>query len=332
MMSEICFWTAAATADRIRRREVSCAEVLDAYLEQIQRMNPIVNAIVTLTADFARSQAIDADQRLAKGEKMGPLCGLPVVHKDLVETKGIRTTYGSPIYRNYLPPFDALIVERLRTAGAITLGKSNTPEFGAGSQTFNRVFGATPNPYDLTKTCGGSSGGAAVSLACGMTALADGSDTGGSLRNPASFCNVVGLRPSAGRVPIWPEEVAWFTLGVQGPMGRTVEDVALMLAAIAGPDPRVPLPLQNQVTSSCHLWSDPGKAHGSPGVRLWAAYQLISRYVTRWRKFCRCGRVSVFPWKSPNPTFATWMKFSRRCVRGVLNCSSRVFWKHSAIN
>ena len=164
-----------------------------------------------------------------------------MVHKDLQPTKGIRTTWGSPLFRDFVPEADSLLVERTRAAGAITLGKSNTPEFGAGSQTFNRVFGATRNPWDLTKTCGGSTGGGAVSLACGMAALADGSDLGGSLRNPASFCGVVGLRPSPGRVPAWPVPMAWSPLSVEGPMGRTVEDVALFLSALAGPDARAPL-------------------------------------------------------------------------------------------
>ena len=171
---------------------------------------------------------------------MGPLYGLPIAHKDLVLTKGIRTTLGSPIFADFVPDQDEIIVERMRQAGAITIGKTNAPEFGAGSQTYNTVFGATRNPYDLSKTCGGSSGGAAVSLACGMLPLADGSDLGGSLRNPASFCNVVGLRPSPGRVPTWPHRVAWFPFAVEGPMARTVQDAALLLSVLAGPDPRTP--------------------------------------------------------------------------------------------
>ena len=166
------------------------------------------------------------------------LHGLPVAHKDLVDTAGIRTTRGSRFYRDHVPAADALIVTRLRAAGAITCGKTNTPELGAGSQTFNEVFGATRNPFDVTKTCGGSSGGAAVALTCGMVPIADGSDTGGSLRNPAAYCNIVGFRPSPGRVP---SEASWSPLSVSGPMARTVADVALFLSAIAGPDPRAPL-------------------------------------------------------------------------------------------
>ena len=166
-----------------------------------------------------------------------------MAHKDLVDTAGVRTTYGSPIYAEHIPQQDALMVERLKNAGAISVGKTNTPEFGAGSQTFNEVFGATLNPYDLTKTCGGSSGGAAVALACGMVPIADGSDLGGSLRNPSNFCNIVGFRTAIGRVPVWPSQTPWSALAVQGPMARTVQDTALMLSAIAGPDARCPVAL-----------------------------------------------------------------------------------------
>ena len=212
---------------------------MSAHLARIERVNPTVNAIVTLVADRAMADAARADDLAAKGGTPGPLYGLPVAHKDLVETAGIRTTKGSRFYRDTVPARDALIVTRLREAGAITVGKTNTPELGAGSQTFNDVFGATRNPYDVTKTCGGSSGGAAVALACGMVPIADGTDVGGSLRNPAAFCNVVGLRPSPGRVP--GETGSWSPLGVSGPMARTVADVALVLSVLAGPDARGPL-------------------------------------------------------------------------------------------
>jgi amidase len=217
---------------------------MEAHLTQIEAVNPHVNAIVTLLPEQAMEWAKEADERQARSKEIGPLHGLPIAHKDLVPTKGIRTTFGSPIYADFVPEQDDLIIERLRGAGAITIGKTNTPEFGAGSQTFNEVFGATLNPYDTTKTCGGSSGGAAVALASGMIPIADGSDTGGSLRNPANFCNVVGFRPSPGRVPSWPKDMGWFPISVQGPMGRTVEDVALMLTAMAGPDSRSPIAIQ----------------------------------------------------------------------------------------
>ena len=239
--NEICFMTATDLVRKIRSKELSAKEVMDAHLNQIERMNPKVNAIVTLIPERGVDGANAADDALAKGDDLGPLHGLPIAHKDLVETKDILTTYGSPIFKDFIPEQDALIIERLKNAGAIAIGKTNTPEFGAGSQTFNEVFGETLNPYDLSKTCGGSSGGAAVALACGMVPIADGSDLGGSLRNPANFCNVVGFRPSAGRVPTWPTMAGWFPLSVKGPMARTVQDTALMLSAIAGPDPRSPI-------------------------------------------------------------------------------------------
>ncbi len=250
---DICTLTAVEMARRIRAKDLSASEVMTAHLDRIAAINPRLNAIVTLVADQAMRRAREADEALARGDAGGPLHGLPIAHKDLQLTKGIRTTFGSPIYADFIPDQDSLIVERLRAAGAITVGKTNTPEFGAGSQTFNPVFGPTLNPYDETKTCGGSSGGAAVALASGMLPLADGSDMGGSLRNPASFCNVVGLRPSPGRVPTWPAADAWSTLSVDGPMARTVADVALMLSAIAGPDPRSPIAL-----------AEPGRAFSAP--------------------------------------------------------------------
>jgi amidase len=238
---DLCQQTARELARRIRARDLSAREVMAAHFDRIADLNPRVNAIVTLDADGAMARAAAADERLARGEPVGPLHGLPVAHKDLLLTRGMRTTFGSPIYRDFVPAEDSLIVERLRAAGAIAIGKTNTPEFGAGSQTFNPVFGATLNPYDATRTCGGSSGGAAAALACGMLPIADGTDMGGSLRNPASFCGVVGLRPSPGRVPSWPAADAWSTLSVDGPMARTAADAALMLDAIAGPDPKSPV-------------------------------------------------------------------------------------------
>ena len=239
--TDICFMPATEQARRIRAKELSAREVMEAHLTQIDRVNPAVNAIVTLLPERAMDGARAADGALAHGAVVGPLHGLPIAHKDLFLTKGIRTTYGSRIYADFVPDQDMLIVERMRAAGAITIGKTNTPEFGAGSQTFNEVFGATLNPYDLTKTCGGSSGGAAVALACGMVPLADGSDLGGSLRNPANFCNVVGFRTAPGRVPVYPVRDAWSPFSVEGPMARTVLDVALFLSVLAGPDRRVPI-------------------------------------------------------------------------------------------
>ena len=230
--SELAFLSAVELAARIRRKDISAREVMQAHLAQIERVNPRVNAVVTLVADRAMADAARADEAMARGQPLGPLHGLPIAHKDLVETAGIRTTRGSPFYRDFVPTNDAPIIQRMRAAGAVTLGKTNTPEFGAGSHTFNTIFCATKNPYDTGRTCGGSSGGAAVALATGMVPIADGSDTGGSLRNPAAFCNVVGFRPSPGRVNTG--GTTWSPLSVSGPMARSVADVALLLSVQAG--------------------------------------------------------------------------------------------------
>src|SRR5579859_101404 len=240
---DLCGYDAVTLAGLLRRREASAREVVAAHVKRIEEADQVVNAIVTRTFDQALAKAAAADDALARGEPTGLLHGLPVAHKDLVEVAGVRTTFGSPLFAQHVPDRDALIVSRMSGAGAISLGKTNTPEFGAGSHTVNAVFGATRNPYDPGRSAGGSSGGAAAALAARMVALADGSDLGGSLRNPASFCNVVGLRPSPGRVPVWPVADVADWMGVEGPMGRTVADVALLLAAISGPDPRVPLSL-----------------------------------------------------------------------------------------
>lgn len=240
-----CFLTATELAGLIRDRQISAREVMEAHLAQIERVNPVVNAIVSRVADEDVLAAADAaDRALAAGQPVGPLHGLPIAHKDTEDTAGIRSTSGSPIKSDHVPERDSLLVERLKRAGALTIGKTNVPEWAAGSQTFNPIFGATLNPYDTSKTCGGSSGGAAVSLACGMLPIADGSDLGGSLRNPGNFNNVVGFRPSPGRVPGWPTSLAWYPLSVKGPLARTVQDVALMLTGMAGPDPRSPISIE----------------------------------------------------------------------------------------
>jgi amidase len=240
---DLCFTPATQLAAMLRAKKVSARELMQAHLGQIERVNPAVNAIVTLVADRAMADAAAADQELARGKPRGPLHGLPIAHKDLVATKGIRTTQGSPFYRDFVPDTDAAIITLIRNAGALTVGKTNTPEFGAGSHTFNTVFGATKNPYDVTRSCGGSSGGAAVALACGMVPIADGSDTGGSLRNPAAFCNVVGFRPSPGRVSAG--RSSWSPLSTSGPMARSVADVALFLSVLAAPDAGSPLVLDD---------------------------------------------------------------------------------------
>jgi amidase len=240
---ELYYRPATELAAMVRRREVSARELLDVHVRRIEDVNPVLNAIVTTDVEGARRAAAAADERAARGDPLGPLYGLPVAHKDTHLTGGMRTTFGSPLHARFVPAEDELVVSRLAAAGTIRLGKTNVPEFAAGSHTFNPVFGATRNPYRLDVSAGGSSGGAAAALAAGLIPVAEGGDMGGSLRNPAAFCNVVGFRPTPGRVPSFPAELGWATLGVQGPLGRTVDDVALVLSAIAGPDPRVPISL-----------------------------------------------------------------------------------------
>ncbi len=239
-MTELHYTGARKLARMLRTRKVSATEVMQAFIARIERMNPGLNALVTFLPEEALKAAKALDRR--RGPR-GLLAGLPIAYKDLVPTRGIRTTLGSPVYRDNVPMEDHALVERLRAADAITIGKTNTPEFGAGSQTYNAVFGTTLNPYDRTKTCGGSSGGAAVAVATGMLPFADGSDLAASLRNPGNYCNVVGFRPTPGRVPNHPAANAWDTQPVLGPIARTVEDAAFLFSAMAGPDPRVPTSL-----------------------------------------------------------------------------------------
>ena len=238
-MKELCFTPARKLAQLIRGRKLSATEVMQAFIAQIERVNPEVNAIVTFLPELALSAAKKFDRNF-KSNASKFLAGLPIAYKDNVPTRGIRTTFGSLVYRDNVPKEDHLLVERLSAAGAITIGKTNLPEFAAGSHTFNLVFGATLNPYDTTKSAGGSSGGAAAAVAAGMLPFADGGDLAASLRNPGNYCNVVGFRPSPGRVPSWPAPNAWNTLGVLGPIARTVEDTAFLLSAMAGPDRRAP--------------------------------------------------------------------------------------------
>ena len=244
MTQELYYRSATALSRMLRDKQVSAREVVTAHLERIAAVNPAVNAIVTLTAERALDQAARQDDAAARGEFAGPLHGLPVAHKDNHLTEGIRTTFGSLAHADLVPDTDDLVIERMRAAGVITVGKTNLPEFAAGGHTFNEVFGVTRNPYDVSVTAGGSSGGAAAALATGMHPLADGNDMGGSLRLPAGYCNVVGLRPSAGRVPAYPAADGFTGLSVQGPMARTVDDVALLLSVMAGPDRRSPLSLE----------------------------------------------------------------------------------------
>jgi amidase len=231
---------ATEIARRVRARELSPVEVLDACLAQIDRHNPALNAVVTLNPR-ARGEAEALEARLARGEDVGALAGVTVGIKDVTEVAGVRTTYGSPLFADHVPEHDAQVVERLRAAGAVIVGKTNTPEFAAGGNTFNPVFGRTRNPWNPERSAGGSTGGGAAGLASGMFALAQGTDLGGSLRIPASFCGVVGLRPSVGLVPTWPQDYMWDTMQVTGVMGRAAEDVALGLQAVAGASDRAPL-------------------------------------------------------------------------------------------
>ncbi|WP_224769112.1 amidase [Nocardioides ochotonae] len=247
----------------LRARSISARELLELHLDRIAERNPEINAIVSLDPDRARTAAAQADQALAAGEEVGPLHGLPFAVKDTHAVGGWRTTYGSPLFADHVPEADELIVERVRRAGVVLMGKTNVPEFAAGSHTFNKVFGVTRNPHDPGRSAGGSSGGAAAALASGMVPLADGSDMGGSLRNPASFCGVVGLRPSTGRVPEWPLYNQWESTSTGGPMARDVRDLALLLGVLAGPDPRAPLALREPGT----LFAEP--LHGSlSGLRV----------------------------------------------------------------
>jgi amidase len=226
-------------AAAVRAGEISARELLELHLARIDEVNPRVNALVNVDAERARAAAAAADERQARGEALGPLHGLPFAVKDTHHLAGWPTTFGSPTMAEHVSTHDELHVARVLAAGAIPVAKSNVPEFAAGSHTFNPLFGTTLNPWDLSRSAGGSSGGAAAALASGMVALADGSDMGGSLRNPASFNNVVGLRPGFGRVPIWPYWNVFETVNVFGPLARDVEDLALLLSVMAGPDDRV---------------------------------------------------------------------------------------------
>lgn len=277
--SGICYASARQLAARLRAGELAATEVMEAFLLRINAVNPRVNAICTLLPEESLLKAAHrADLTRRQGKTLGPLHGLPIAIKDLMPTEGIRTTFGSRLYEHHVPACDGLLVERLKAAGAIIIGKTNTPEYGAGSHTFNDIFGVTRNPYNLDKSAGGSSGGAAAALAAGMLPLADGSDLGGSLRNPAAFCNVVGFRPSPGRVPTWPNSLGWNPLPTTGPMARSVDDVALLLSVLAGPDSRSPIalndpgilfdrPLAREVRGVRVAWGgDLGRYPVQPGV------------------------------------------------------------------
>ncbi|RMF83881.1 MAG: amidase, partial [Nitrospinota bacterium] len=250
-MTDLCYTPATQLAAAIRNKTLSPVEVIEAFLQRIEQLNPRLNAYCTVTADLARAAAREAEAAVMRGEELGPLHGVPFSIKDLTVTRGVRTTFGSKIFADYIPDQDAVLVERLRAAGGILLGKTNTPEFGCKALTDNRVFGTTYNPWNPVMTPGGSSGGAGAAVAAGMGPLAEGSDLAGSIRIPASFCGIVGLKPSPGRIPRHPTLNAWNTLSVHGPMTRTVADAALMLQVMAGPDDRDPLSLPQTGEDFC---------------------------------------------------------------------------------
>jgi Asp-tRNA(Asn)/Glu-tRNA(Gln) amidotransferase A subunit family amidase len=240
---DLCWVDATTLAADVRLARVSPVEVTEAVLARIERVNPTINAFCTVAAEAARAQARLAEAAVVRGDVLGPLHGVPISFKDLTATAGIRTTYGSRIWEHHIPKADAPVVERARRAGAIVLGKTNTPELGCKGVTDNRIFGATRNPWNLGRTPGGSSGGAAAALAAGLGPLAEGSDLAGSIRQPAACCGVVGLKPTLGRVPRYPNANGWTSFACVGPMARTVRDAALLLSVMAGPDERDPMSL-----------------------------------------------------------------------------------------
>jgi len=257
---ELCWTPAQDLARMIRVKDVSPVEVIDAVLARIERVNPTINAYVTVTADRARSAAKAAETAVARGDALGPLHGVPFSLKDLTPTKGIRTTMGSKIFEHNIPEEDALLVERLRSAGAILVGKTNTPEFGCKPFTDNRVFGTTRNPWALDRSAGGSSGGAAAAVVCGLAPLAEGSDLAGSIRHPSAWCGAVGFKPSQGRIARHPNAAGWNAMSTNGPIARTVADAALMFSVMAGPDDRDPLSLPH----TGERWA---ALTGSPSIR-----------------------------------------------------------------
>ena len=233
---EICFMAACDIIEKIKSQELTSQEITEAVIERIQKVNPIINAFCTPTFELAREMAKISDDKVKKGQKLGKIEGIPTSIKDETLTKGIRTTFGSKLYENFIPPEDALVVKRLKEDGCVILGKTNTPAFGYKGVTDNKIFGATKNPWDLEKTCGGSSGGAAAAVASGLSPLAIGSDGGGSIRIPSALCGVYGLKPNYGRIPYDYSQLAFYTMSHHGPIVRYVKDAALVLDIIAGQD------------------------------------------------------------------------------------------------
>lgn len=276
--ADLAFTPATRLAQLIRERSLSPVELVDALLARIDELNPILNAYCTLAPEQARRAARAAEKAVAGGN-LGPLHGVPVAIKDLTPTAGIRTTFGSPIYEHNVPAQDALVVSRLKAAGAVVLGKTNTPELGAGINTRNSLFGVTLNPWDTARTPGGSSGGSAAAVAAGLAPLAEGSDHGGSLRLPAAFCGIVALRTSPGLVPQYPSPWLSDFLSVTGPMARTVAEAALMLSVMAGPDPRVPISHGEPGPASLEWPPGIWAASRWPGAGTWASPRSIRRWL-----------------------------------------------------
>jgi len=324
--SDIVRLDAVALSAAIAARSVSCREVMQAYLAQIERLNPKVNAIVALQPpEGLLAQADERDAQLARGERMGWMHGFPQAPKDLANTVGIPSTQGSPILKGYLPKADAIVVERARKSGAILIGKTNTPEFGLGSHTYNAVYGTTGNAFDPSKSAGGSSGGAAVSVALDMLPVADGSDMMGSLRNPAGWNNVFGFRPSMGRVPFGPTaEIFYQQLGYEGPMARNATDLAMLLSVQAGFDARTPLSLgQDAAQFTRPLKADmKGKRIGwlgdlngylptEPGVMALCT-QALEHFKT-----LGCTVEAVQPDFAPERLWQTWLTLRGFLVAGI---------------
>lgn len=279
----LCDRTAVEQRDLLARNEVSARELLAAHVERVRSVNPRVNAVVAMDLAVAEARAAAIDDARVAGHELGPLAGLVTAHKDLTDTADFVTTYGSPLHVGHRPAADSLLVSRMKAAGAVAIGKTNTPEMGAGSHTFNPVYGVTRNPWDLRRSAGGSSGGAAAALATGMVAIADGSDMGGSLRNPAAWNGVVGFRNSAGVVPSIGPGISRATFGVEGAMGRTVADLALLLSVLSVPDSRDPLSRHVGLTATVEPLDRPLRVAYSPtvgGVPVEPAVaDVVQRYV-----------------------------------------------------
>jgi len=339
---------AHALSDAIRQREVSCREVMRATLERIEAVNRVHNAIVSLRdGDVLLREADACDKQLRPGVLTAPvgwMHGIPQAIKDMAQTAGIRTTLGSPLLRDFVPTEDGLMVQRMKAAGCIVIGKTNTPEFGLGSHTFNEVFGVTRNAYDPSKSAGGSSGGAAVALATRMLAVADGSDFMGSLRNPAAWNNVFGFRPSRGRVPAWPAQDVWiYQLATEGPIGRTVKDVAMLLDVQAGYDARVPLSLDSRERFAPALepfdgkrvrvgWLSDLSGHLAmePGI-----LECCAEGLSRLRDL-GCAVEAIGPGFAPEEVWQAWLVWRRLLVAGriapyLANPANRALIKPEAL-